>query len=447
MIYQYQLLSLKSFALDPFTFEIALFYISIQDSSHQDCSIVLWPTWTGSYVPLFSIMMKQWPIRLLSLCTISILIFCVLNALSRSSTHQVSESNEAASNKPLTDDPSLFFNGSYGLGASLEDSIRREKWFYYNRTAYDYYSIREKERNKPLSLWERFSLKPLKSYSNQKTSSGLAFVQSIMLITGRHLRIRHEHIKQLFLQQGIPISAIEYRSKWNKENCRSPCNFEYIRSIFPYIVGNHTIDVGCSTVMEHIDAWYSIAKRNLSFAIIMEDDVTFVPFFKEKFNRFMYEAAKRQLIKVDLKRHSCSNLESKTNISIDYLLENPALTEGVFHFGSCQNSLNPEKNASFFSQVPRFIPFRQYNYGRCAHMYGMTHCAAKIMVKVLQKFPANYQWIDWLINYTITRSSNLIGWWPDPPLGYQIKEMVVVGDLPEILKGRTYGSVDTPPVL
>ena len=191
------------------------------------------------------------------------------------------------------------------------------KWYYHNYVSYDFYSILEIGQTKPLPFWKKLSLDSLNQYAHTQSPSGLAFVDSIMVITGKHLKIRHDHIELVFLHQGIPRTAIEYRWKWNKQNCADPRNFRYIKSIFPYKSGNHTIDPGCSTIMEHIDAWYSIADRNLSFALILEDDVTFVSFLTEKFNRFVSEAVKLELIKVGRRRNACSHFPDHANVSVD----------------------------------------------------------------------------------------------------------------------------------
>ena len=312
------------------------------------------------------------------------------------------------------------------------------KQYYYNYTSYDSYSVHEIGQPKPSSYWEKFSLDTLKLYPGAKSRSGLAFVESIMVITDQNLSSRHEHLNNVFLRQGIPKSAIEYRWKWNRDNCADFNNSEYIKSIFPYISGDHRTDRGCAVVVEHIDSWYSIAERNLSFALIVEDDVVFVPFLKEKFNRIMSEAVKRNLIKFNKNTSACSDLDNMENITMEQLLDNPILTEGVFHFGKCINIETPGLNFSSLIDIPRFTPYRNYFCGRCAHMYGMTHCAAKMMINTLRRSPGRFQWADWLINHVIINSPKLIGWWPDPPLGYQTSQIEIIGTLNQSLSQRTY---------
>ncbi len=346
--------------------------------------------------------------------------------------------NLYSSNTSLDDNYFQYFIGSDELSSLASHLYSPDKQYYYNYTSYDFYSVHDIGQSKPRPFWEKFSLDPLKQYPHAKSQSGLAFVESIMVITGKHLKDRQEHLEKVFLRQGIHKSAIEYRWKWTKQNCADPNNAHFIKSIFPYTSGDHTTDVGCAVVMEHIDAWYSIAKRNLSFALIVEDDVAFVPFLKEKFNRFMSEAAQRNLIKVDKNQNNCSKFENSENITMDELLKNPILTEGVFHFGRCLNIQTPGLNSSTLLEAPKFTPYRNYYCGRCAHMYGMTHCAAKMMIDALYNIPTKYQWADWLINYIITKSPKLIGWWTDPPLGYQTSQIEVIGELNLHLKQRSY---------
>ncbi|CAF3465519.1 unnamed protein product [Rotaria sp. Silwood2] len=331
-----------------------------------------------------------------------------------------------------------YFIGSKELSVLAAHFFPRDKQYYYNYTAYDFYAVHDIGQSQPSSYWEKFTLDSLKHYPKAKSQSGLAFVESIMIITGKHLKVRHKHIEKVFVHQGMQKSSIEYRWKWNRKNCTHPSNVAYIKSKFPYISGDHAKDVSCAIVIEHIDAWYSIAERNLSFALILEDDVTFVPFLKEKFNRFMSQAVKLNLIKVGKNQNNCSSFANNENITMDELLKNPILSEGVFHFGSCLNMPTPGMKYDSFLEVPRISAYRAYFCGRCAHMYGMTHCAAKMMIEALHKFPIRYQWADWLINDIITKSPKLIGWWTDPPLGYQTTQMETIGEIHPLLKQRTY---------
>lgn len=340
--------------------------------------------------------------------------------------------------KVLSNDGFQYFIGSNELSLLTATLFPFGKQYYYNFTSYDFYSVHDIGQSKPSSYWKNFSLDTLKQYPRAISQSGLAFVTSVMIVTGTHLKARHEHIENVLLRQGIPKSAIEYRWKWNKTNCADLNNVNYIKSKFPYTSGDHAKDVSCATVMEHIDSWYSIAERNLSFALILEDDVAFVPFLKEKFNRFMSEAAKLKLIKVGPNQNECATFEDSKNLTMDQLLKNPILTEGIFNFGSCFDAATHFRNTTGLLQVPSFISYRRYHYGRCAHMYGMTHCAAKMMINTLQKSTTRYQWADWLMNYIITESPNLIGWWPYPPLGYQIYDTHVLDKLDASLQQRTY---------
>ena len=39
--------------------------------------------------------------------------------------------------------------------------------------------------------------------------------------------------------------------------------------------------------MKHADVWYEMAERKVRLGLILEDDVIFVPFFKEKLTRMI----------------------------------------------------------------------------------------------------------------------------------------------------------------
>ena len=374
-----------------------------------------------------------------------ILSFVILILFSRIRQEHLHCSNIIDNDKSKEGKDFHYSIGSQELSMIAAHIFPREKQYYYNYTSYDFYSVREIERTRPSQYWQKFSLDSLKQYSEAKSQFDLAFVDSIMVVTGKHLKVRHEHLQKVLIRQGIPVANIEYRWSWNKEKCSDLRNVAYIKSRYPYISGNHSKDVACANVMEHIDVWHSIAERK-SFALILEDDVAFVPFAKEKFNRFMAEAVKLKLFKVRGNRNECPSLKKSDNTTIADLLKNPTLPEGIFHFGKCLNIPTPGLNPETLLDVPKISSYRSYHFGRCAHMYGMTHCAAKMMINGLHKYPMRYQWSDWLINHLITNSVNLVGWWTDPPLGYQTSQIEVISELHELLKQRTYDPSQKEPV-
>ena len=327
-----------------------------------------------------------------------------------------------------------YFIGSDELNALAAHLLPPDTQYYYNYTCYDFYSTRDIGQSKPQPYWEKFSLDTLEHYPQSVKSSGLAFVESIIVVTDKCAASGEKRLEKVFLRQGIQKSTIEYHCKWNTRRCQDPNNSEHIKSKFLYVSNDHSKNISCSAVTQHVDAWYSIAKRNLSFALILEEDMVFVPFLKEKFNRFISEAVKLHLIKVSNNQNDCASFSDEEDYTISQMLKTPILTEGVFHFGKCTDIINPHITSNNLKEVPRFIPYRNYSNGHCAHMYGMTHCAAKMMIKTLSKFPRRSQCTGRLINQLITNSPKLIGWWTDPPLGYPASKIDTIGKLDPFLK-------------
>ena len=339
-----------------------------------------------------------------------------------------------------------YFLGSEELNALAAHLLPHDTPYYFNYTCYDFYSTRDIGQSKPQPYWEKFSLNNLEHYTQSVKSSGLAFVESIMVITDKCVVSGRKRLEKVFIRQGIQKSTIEYRCKWNTRCCQDLNNSGHIKSKSLYVSDDHSKNTSCSTVTQHVNAWYSIAERNLSFALILEEDMVFVPFLKEKFNRFVSEAVKLHLIKVSNNQNDCASFSDDEDYTISQMLKTPVLTEGVFHFGKCMNVINRRIKSNNLKEVPRFIPYRSYSNGHCAHMYGMTHCAAKMMIKALSKFPRRSQCAGGLINHLITSSPKLIGWWTDPPLGYPASKIDAIGKLDPLLKQRIHHSAENSDV-
>jgi hypothetical protein len=83
-----------------------------------------------------------------------------------------------------------------------------------DNVAVDFYSIDDLITGKPGWQWKKFEYCPY-------VPSGLAFVQRIFVITGRHLHERHEHLRSVFRRHAIDNHSTEWRWRWNQTLCDS----------------------------------------------------------------------------------------------------------------------------------------------------------------------------------------------------------------------------------
>ncbi len=80
--------------------------------------------------------------------------------------------------------------------------------------AVDFYSIDELATGEPGQQWKKFERCPY-------VPSGLAYVERIFIISGRHLLERHEHLRNVFRRHSIDSHLIEWRWRWNRTLCDS----------------------------------------------------------------------------------------------------------------------------------------------------------------------------------------------------------------------------------
>lgn len=83
-----------------------------------------------------------------------------------------------------------------------------------NNLAVDLYSIDDLLTGKLGRQWNKFGNCPY-------VPSGLAFVERIFVISGRHLHERHEHLRKVFQRHSIDNHSIEWRWRWNQTLCDS----------------------------------------------------------------------------------------------------------------------------------------------------------------------------------------------------------------------------------
>ncbi|CAF1140204.1 unnamed protein product [Adineta ricciae] len=291
-----------------------------------------------------------------------------------------------------------------------------------NGKAYDYYSIQELIEQKPRREWLSFPLPdehstkawfPKEQYKttfkmmkSPSTLSGLAYVKQIYVMTDQSLSDRHLHIKNTFRQQNIPVESIKWQWKWNHTECNSDENkkeiFESLNLVDTPAKGHGRY---CSLIMKNFDAWVETANRNLTLALYLEDDAIFVPFFKEKFNRFVYTAIRTGALKID-GPCATSSLSKDSNEWVD---QNP-----VFFIGSCLNI----SDSRFDGKQPMLSTHKD-NPTRCAHAYLFASCSARAVLEQID-VNKNELWTpDFYLNNIVPASPTLQSFWLDPPLVYQ----------------------------
>ncbi|CAF1374040.1 unnamed protein product [Adineta ricciae] len=309
-----------------------------------------------------------------------------------------------------------------------------------NGTAYDYYSIQEFFEHKPRQEWLSFPLPDEYSANvwlpnkrdkttfnvvkSPSTLSGLAYVKQIYVMTDQSLSDRHAHIKNTFRQQNIPIESIQWQWKWNHTECNSNKNkkevFENLNLVDKPAKGHSRY---CSLIMKNFDAWVATANRNLPLALYLEDDAIFVPFFKEKFNRFVYTAIRTGALKID---GACAT-SSLSNTSNEWVDQNP-----IFFIGSCLNM----SDSRFDGRQPMLSTHKGHPT-RCAHAYLFTSCSARAVLEQID-INKNELWTpDFYLNNIIPASPTLQSFWLDPPLVYQGNKAKDLDNIPSF-KRKTY---------
>jgi hypothetical protein len=175
--------------------------------------------------------------------------------------------------------------------------------------------------------------------------------------------------------------------------------------------------------MKNIESWEDTAERNLSLALYLEDDAIFVPYFKEKFNRFVYTAIRTGALRVN-SQCATSFLPSHSR---EWINQDP-----TFVIGSCLAFVDP-----MFDRKQPMLSTHKAEPTRCGHAYLFNSCSARAVIKQISE-KRNELWpTDFYLNRIIPPSPTLQSFWLDPPLVYQGNQ---VQDLDGILsfKRRTY---------
>ena len=87
-------------------------------------------------------------------------------------------------------------------------------------------------------------------------------------------------MEQNHLQRPIEPRACLSTTEPEKETSRSHMLAVVSRPSISFLLGEDQ-QRKCALAMKHADVWYEMAERKVRLGLILEDDVIFVPFFKE----------------------------------------------------------------------------------------------------------------------------------------------------------------------
>lgn len=302
---------------------------------------------------------------------------------------------------------------------------------YTDGVAYDFYSVGEFQKNRPGPQWLTFPLPGEKNsvdpwipkyqssrtfpcYKSPPTASGLAYVDRIYVISDFQLKDRLDNIKRMFARHNLPVSSIHWRiGKWTRATCTSK---EHKDEVYQTLnledgpLGDEQAHRYCALTMKHVKIWKEIANRHSILSLILEDDAIFVPFFKEKFDRFVYTAIRTGALKTDPTNCAPVGINISEN---EWIEQNPA-----FVIGTCVNILDPSFPFNVSSASPRLTTHKE-KFSRCAHAYLLTSCSAQALLQQLYARKYKFLVIDWLQSYLGRLSPTLQPFWLDPPIVYQ----------------------------
>ena len=182
--------------------------------------------------------------------------------------------------------------------------------------------------------------------------------------------------------------------------------------------------------MEHADIWYDIADRKVPLGLILEDDVLFVPFFKEKFTRAIYNAVASGALRIN---GICVKSNEYSISNNEWINQNP-----MFVIGTCLG-IHAKRFQKYCSNASPLLSTHKSNPSRCAHAYLLTYCSAKALVDQIQAQKNNFQNADFTQNFLFPFSPTLQSFWIDPPLVYQGNQVIDLDALPSF-KVKTYAS-------
>ena len=326
---------------------------------------------------------------------------------------------------------------------------------YANGIAYDIYSIRELGQLKPSSQWLTFPLPDEKNsvepwtatpqsnktfpfFRSPNTKTGLAYVDDIYVVSDRAFPDRIQNVKNMFIRHDIPVSTIQWRlDERNRSKCEdktSNSTHHELLNLTPGSIGNVvcltdilinsfislSIYLGdvtqlrfCAVTMHHVKIWHQIAASNSTLSLVLEDDAIFVPFFKEKFDRFVYTAIRTGALKID--QTTCAT--NRSNISTnEWINQDPAFVIGTCS-GLRDSTFPPNKH-----DAPPRLSTHKEKFSRCSHAYVLNRCSAQALLRQMYSKRIHFHIIDWLQTYLGETSPTLQPFWLDPGIAHQGSE-------------------------
>ena len=186
----------------------------------------------------------------------------------------------------------------------------------------------------------------------------------------------------------------------------------------------------CPLAMKHADVWYEMAERKVPLGLIVEDDVIFVPFFKEKLTRMIHAALRTGALRLN---GTCAVSKNKTIADDEWINQNP-----MFVIGTCYYF----HGSAFEKSSPRARPVlstHKSNPSRCTHAYLLTWCSAQALVEQIQAKQSDFWPSDFMQNHLFPASPTLQSFWVDPPLVYQGNQVTDLDNV-NTFKKQTYWS-------
>ena len=180
--------------------------------------------------------------------------------------------------------------------------------------------------------------------------------------------------------------------------------------------------------MKHVDVWHDIVERNIQLALILEDDVIFVPFFKEKLIRMIYAAFNSNALQIN---ERCVKAKWRSISNDKWTHQNPMIV-----IGTCLNLHGQHFQSHLWNASP-ILTTHKAHASRCSHAYILTLCSAKSLIEQIQQQKNAFLPIDHMQNYLFRLSPTLQSFWIDPPLVYQGNQVVDLDQLNTFAK-RTY---------
>jgi len=320
--------------------------------------------------------------------------------------------------------------------------------FQLNGVAYDFYSLNEIEHNSSIgSQWKIFPL-PGESipatitpwlpdilsknivdfddkYPAMKSTSGLAFVDRIYVVTAAKLADRQANLKRIF--DRYQLRDYEWRTKWTRNHCKT---FEYKQEIdtklnlrADYLESIYGQRI-CPITMEHVDIWHDIIRRNSSLSLVLEDDAVFVPNFAEKFNRTIHTAIRTGALRIGGLSVCTNDDQILLPESTEWIRQDPVLS-----IGGCLNVYDRAFD-KHRTNAPPMLSTHKKRGGRCSHAYLLTACSAQALLRQIRVQINKILESDIFLDVQATASPTLQVFWLDPPIAYQGNQISDLDHIP-----------------